>query len=161
MSEHLYTVKDIAAAISMTGELDEVQRLMRQIRHWTNNDILIPLGGKRTGTGVSRVYKDVEVYKAAIVSELVRYGITVEMIAQIAEWFEMLEGTSQWQNAIAGNEDFFLQFAFHSPLETSMFKPLFKGEKLVINLLQSENPLTDYASAIIVNVAVIAKRVRL
>ncbi len=83
MSEEqkLLTVKDIAKAISFSETEEGIARTIRQIRHWTQSDLLRPLSQKATGKGVPRVYEEEwTVLIAAILLELSRYGATVDIL---------------------------------------------------------------------------------
>ena len=44
MTEQLYTVKDLASMTALAKDAETVNRVMRQIRHWTNSDVLRPFG---------------------------------------------------------------------------------------------------------------------
>lgn len=162
MVENLYTVKDIAAIISLDGSPDDIRKCMRQIRHWTNNDVLIPIGGKDTGTGVSRVYDEDAIYKAAFAAELVRYGTTVDMLGYelFDEWMSAVMTSTQWKDAKEKSKDFYLQFVF-DPGEggSVIFKPLYEPD-LAIAVKVTERTGAESASAIIINVALICKRLR-
>lgn len=116
MSNHqLYTVKDVARIIAYDQTPDGVARVVRQIRHWTNSDVLAPFGPKDTGTGVSRVYDANGVRKAAIVLELTRYGVTVDMLEAFEEWAAESLNEAWWEAAIDGTEDCLLQFGWAPP----------------------------------------------
>ena len=112
MKEKLYTVKDVAAIIAHDPDPASVNKIIRQVRHWTNNDLLFTLGGKDTGTGVSRVYDADGVRLAAILLDLTRYGITVDMLEGIDEWISDRAESDEWAAAVEGREDYFLQFAW-------------------------------------------------
>lgn len=116
MDGPLYSVKDVAALIAR-GSADQPARLIRQIRHWTANDLLIPVGGKNTGTGVSRMYDVTGVRCAAILLELSRYGITVGQLEGFAEWAAMLSGSNEWLAAFTGEQDVFLSMSWEADEE--------------------------------------------
>ncbi|MGB0683981.1 MAG: hypothetical protein ACPGOV_14820 [Magnetovibrionaceae bacterium] len=83
--KHL-TVKDIARIISFDRSDEGIAKTMRQVRHWTQNDLLRTATQKDTGKGVARVYNDsptIEV--AALLLELSRYGATVSILRPAAE----------------------------------------------------------------------------
>jgi len=84
--EELLTVKDIAREISFDRSDDGIARTMRQIRHWTQNDLLRTASVKNTGKGVPRLYEpEPTIQIAAILLELSRYGVTVEILKPVAE----------------------------------------------------------------------------
>lgn len=113
MDGPLYSVKDVAALIAR-GPADQPARLIRQIRHWTANDLLAPVGGKNTGTGVSRMYDVNGVRCAAILLELSRYGIPVSQLEGFDEWTDMLSGTNDWLAAFANEQDVFLSMSWEA-----------------------------------------------
>jgi len=162
MSDRLYTVKDVARMIAFDKSDETIARVMRQIRHWTNNDLLFPVGGKDTGTGVSRVYDADGVRKAGIILELTRYGITVDMVGEetFEEWMSSIVTTKEWKRAIEGKDDFFLQFAWEAGRGSSSRIPtLNRGLLCRSEYLQRTGMRT--ASEIIVNVTAICKRIGL
>ncbi len=108
MTEQLYTVKDLASMTALAKDAETVNRVMRQIRHWTNSDVLRPFGPKRTGTGVSRVYDVHGAHKAAILVELSRYSVTVEMLHGFDEWCGEAVDSEDWQLAVEGGGPFFI-----------------------------------------------------
>ncbi len=159
MVDRLYTVKDIAAIISLDGSPEDVRKCMRQIRHWTNNDVLSPIGGKSTGTGVSRVYDENAIYKAAIAAELVRYGVTVDMLGNetFDEWISRVMTSTKWKDAKERSKDFYLQFVFDQ--EAVMFKPLYESDLILRGETMKRMGL-NAASAVVINVATICQRLR-
>jgi hypothetical protein len=82
----LLTVKDIARAICFDKSEDGVYRMIRQLRHWTQSDLLRPFSAKSTGKGVPRVYiEDPTIAISAILLELTRYGATVDILKFVAD----------------------------------------------------------------------------
>ena len=108
MVEILYTVKDLAPMTALSDDPEMINRVMRQIRHWTNMDVLRPFGPKSTGTGVSRVYDTHGARKSAILVELSRYGVTVEMLWGFDEWCDEAADTEDWQKACEGHGPFYI-----------------------------------------------------
>ncbi len=106
--EQLYTVKDLASMTALTSDDETVAKVMRQIRHWTNHDVLRPFGPKNTGTGVSRVYDAHGARKAAILVELTRYGINVEMLKGFDEWCDGIENTETWEYTTGSSSPFYI-----------------------------------------------------
>lgn len=83
--ERLFTIKDIARAVALDKSEHGIAKAMRQIRHWTAHDILRPVGGKDTGTGVARVYREEPTINvAAVLLEVSRYGATVDILKIIS-----------------------------------------------------------------------------
>ena len=54
--EVVYTLKDIASIVSFSETEEGVSRTMRQIRHWTQNDLIQTVSEKSTGKGIPRFY---------------------------------------------------------------------------------------------------------
>lgn len=113
MDKNLYSVKDVAALISR-GPSDDLHKLIRQIRHWTASDVLAPVGGKDTGTGVSRMYDANGIRCAAILQEVSRYGIPLDRLGGLREWSEMLFDSDGWETAISGEIDVFLSMSWEA-----------------------------------------------
>lgn len=107
MNRSTYTVRDIAEIISGSKEPDVIARVSRQIRYWTTEDILKPLGGKRTGSGRHRKYDANEVRKAALMDELARYGISAVRFDPFGEFLDDFMDSSQWEDAVLGKDDVF------------------------------------------------------
>ena len=82
----LMTIKDIAERISLDRSDRGVERTMRQVRHWTQCDLLRTVGRKNTGKGIPRLYEEEPTMLiAAILLELSLYGATVEILSPVAE----------------------------------------------------------------------------
>tara|TARA_B100000780_G_scaffold262761_1_gene216161 strand:- start:1693 stop:2217 length:525 start_codon:yes stop_codon:yes gene_type:complete len=102
MSEVTYTVRQLATTI--TGSQDEkvIEKAVRQIRYWTTENILKPLGKKHGGSGVHRLYSENEMYKAVLIAEMVRHGISVTQIAELEDIIEDFYDDEIWELAING-----------------------------------------------------------
>ena len=164
MSEKLFTVKDLAFMLAPPGEPGEYAKIMRQIRHWTNCDVLKPLGSKSTGTGVSRVYDLHGARKAAILVELSRYGATVEMLAGFDEWCDEAQHSEDWESTIEGSGPFFIGVTWpqghNSPglwrvISVNAFLAFMSGDTEVAN----DPTLLDFSSLILVNISKVFERV--
>lgn len=81
------TLKDLAARVALSSSAEMVSRAARQVRHWTQNDLLRPYGGKKeTGTGTPRLYlEDPSVEIAVNLMELARYGATIDIMKPVAD----------------------------------------------------------------------------
>ena len=77
MTDEPYTISEMAIRISRTGRDADRQFLMRQIRHWTNHDLLRTTGEKHTGTGRGRLYPQREAFVAAYLQAFVNKGLTI------------------------------------------------------------------------------------
>lgn len=163
MTDRLYTAKQVARLIAYSGSDSEITQVIRKIRHWSANDVLVPLGGKNTGTGVSRVYDDMQVRIAAIVYELSRYGVTVEMIDTFNEWItEVISDDHRWEKAIKDEEDFILAMTWGGKgLIADVFTIVREDEPLPVSNEYNEMVGSEFPSAIVLNLRTIFRRIRL
>ena len=106
-----YTLREVAALVSKSSDPNVIERLARQIRHWTAEDLIETIGEKHGGTGVHRRYDAKGVRRAAIIEELVRYGITIAALDTFGEYLEINEGKEDWESAIVGEKIVFLSYA--------------------------------------------------
>lgn len=84
--EELLTVRDIAERIAPRLTPDSIAKALRQVRHWTQNDLLQTASEKSTGRGVPRLYPDEPTCEvAAILQELSSYGVSVDVLRPVAE----------------------------------------------------------------------------
>jgi hypothetical protein len=83
--EPVLTLKDVAAAVALSNTEAGISRAMRQIRHWTQSDILRTFSEKSTGRGVPRLYPvEPTIEICAILQEFARYGATVDILRAVA-----------------------------------------------------------------------------
>lgn len=114
MAERFYNVKRVAQIITGSTDDSVIDQTIRKIRHWTNSDILSPIGDKNTGTGVSRLYDENAVYTAALLLETTRYGVTVEMIDTFEDWIkECWEDDDLWEEAKREDSELVFQLGWH------------------------------------------------
>ncbi|MBL6945066.1 MAG: hypothetical protein ISR47_00325 [Rhodospirillales bacterium] len=158
MSEQLFSVKQVAAKISYTGDPDEITRLCRKIRHWTESEILSPFGPMKTGTGVSRVYDEHGVRVAAILLELTRHGVTTDMLEVFEEWIEGISTMPEWTEAVNGENDLVIQFTWSAdPGGSVTYRPLVgRFDKLIWEI--GGEPIS---SSIVLNLRTVLARVQL
>ena len=90
MKNTTYTVREVAAIISGSNDPKVIDRVVRQIRYWTTEGILKPVGDKHTGSGRSREYNSNEVKKSAVIAELIRHGISLSKLYSFEEYLEEL-----------------------------------------------------------------------
>ncbi|MBT4740423.1 MAG: hypothetical protein HN793_13575 [Rhodospirillaceae bacterium] len=84
----LLSAKDVAMVIAYPGLTDGLARSMRQIRHWTQCDLIKTANSKHTGRGRSRLYEEEPtIFIAAMLMELSRFGITVDKMQPLSDWF--------------------------------------------------------------------------
>lgn len=163
MTDRLYTAKQVARLIAYTGSDSEITQVIRKIRHWSANDVLVPLGGKNTGTGVSRVYDDLQVRIAAIVYELTRYGVTVEMLDTFNEYIaDGICFMDEWKEAVNDEADFILALTWggDGAIE-STYRIVREGEPLTVATAYHDKIGSTFPSAILVNLRTIFRRIRL
>jgi len=172
--QRLLTVKDIAIGISYDNSEEGVARTIRQVRHWTQSDLLRPISQKSTGKGVPRVYEEEPTVRiAAILLELCRYGVTVDVLKYASK-----ELYDDW-DADEGMEGFylsttfthissFIQIAWKTDLQTGAFT----GAQVTMfddmELFQEGVPKEDFKgrhilreppSSILINMTQIVKRI--
>ena len=111
MDGELYSVKDVAALIGATKGESQA-RIMRQVRHWTQHDLLHPVTGKSTGTGTSRLYDAHAVRCAVILHEFARYGIPLINLDGFDEWTDAVSQDPRWKAAITGKREVFITMAW-------------------------------------------------
>ena len=112
-----YTVREIATILvdqevsrEYSGYQDQLEKRLRQVRHWTACDYLRPIGKKHSGTGVARRYGADEVRKAALLRELTRFGLTVTQLGEeFGESLEKRAAQKEWQQAIEGKPPIYYQ----------------------------------------------------
>ena len=113
MTDQTYSLKQLARVIYPAVPERELERFMRQVRHWTACDLLQPVDGKSTGTGVSRRYSVSEVRRAAILAEIARYRVPVPVIENFALAMDNYQDWPDWKTALEGKETILLQFAWN------------------------------------------------
>src|SRR6266581_723674 len=104
-----HSVKDFAARLSRSTDPAEVARVASQVKHWTLTGLLTVNGDKHSGTGNYRQYDEDELYRAALIAELTRYGLTVGIIQDMLSFLklgQMEAGRDRqkdpWREAIEG-----------------------------------------------------------
>lgn len=128
-----YTLKELATLLSPTRDADAIARLSRQLRHWTNQDLLETVGAKHTGTGTSRRYDPEQARRAAILMELNRYHVPVSVLSEsFATLTKTYQGKPAWQQAARGEGAVYLSFAYSEDFITCQ---LYSG--------QSRHPLLE------------------
>jgi len=101
-----YTVKQMARILTRSTDDEVVDRVIRQIRYWTQNSWLEP-EFLHTGTGVSRTYHPDCIYQAAVLMEVSRFGLSPFSMLGLREYMgDFDEGI--WRTAIAGKNDVYL-----------------------------------------------------
>ena len=74
------TVSEIAERVAPAGDKATVERITRQLRHWTLSHVIEPVGGLHTGPGRHRRYSGDSIYMAAVMVELSNMGFPVGVL---------------------------------------------------------------------------------
>lgn len=117
MMSQTYTVREVAQIIADHDDEATIDRLSRQIRHWTTENIVPTIGRKHGGTGVHRRYDDYGVRRAAVTAEFVKYGITISSLEDFGMYLDAIEPMEDWQTAVVGNESIFLTHSIASDFD--------------------------------------------
>lgn len=154
MGAPTYTLKQVVSILAPAHEPEAPGRIARQVRHWTARDLLAPVGGKRTGTGVSRRYAADEVRKAAILLELSRYRIPAPVLEESFETAaERWPSRPAWRDAIAGPKPIFLYMTYSEHITAYQLVP---ADAVITMLLPApgveRQPEFEVCSAIVINV---------
>ncbi len=107
-----YTLKEVATILSATKTREEIERIARQIRHWTLSGVLEPEGEKHTGTGRSRRYSADEIRFAAWLMELARYGVTVSIMLCVRYAFDDEAKEGYWASVATADPPVFFEMAW-------------------------------------------------
>lgn len=78
------TVSEIAQRVAPAGDNVTVERITRQLRHWTLERVIEPVGGLHKGPGRHRRYSGDAVYIAAVMVELSNLGLPVGVLFLMA-----------------------------------------------------------------------------
>ena len=87
------TVKELAVRAAPGASPDEIQQIIRQLRHWTTSHVLLPSTELHTGPGTHRKYSADAVYNAAVLLELAALYLPVGILMIAAA---MLPNTIPW-----------------------------------------------------------------
>jgi len=100
-----YSVKEVAMRLSSSHRDEDIAFLMRQIKHWTNNDLLHTVGTKHIGTGRSREYSKEELIAAAYLQELAKYGLTIASLMAFRNFYNKRMKEEESKKALLGGTD--------------------------------------------------------
>lgn len=163
--EILLTIKGVAERISFDRSEDGIARTLRQVRHWTQSDVLRTISEKNTGKGMPRFYEETPtVWIATILFELCRYGATVDMLKPVADDLYMHwvgDGGMYFLAAMTG-ENAYLQVAWDCDPGTGRFT-----DATVQMFDDSDRDTDEYelmsepSSSIVINMARLEDRTRL
>lgn len=165
----LMSVKHFSRLLVPDANEAALAKMMRQVRHWTALDLLRTAGPKATGTGVSRVYDEDELYKAVILEELVRVGVPAAFMEEneFGEWLDLNKGMEHWQLAKDGQVDVFLNLASEADGSVGTIMSQDAGKFLrYLNHAQNKPkptgdglPMPKYTSLILLNVTALFQKV--
>lgn len=157
MTQPIYTLKEIATLLSPSDDAETVEKLARQIRHWTNLDLLCPIGKKHTGTGISRRYDLDELRKAAILVELAHYRVPVTVLDDgFVDMIENYQRRAEWNAAVTGEKLVYLIFAFNDDeIEFQLFAEPNPHPMLASS---SDSRSVEWISAITINLTRLFKK---
>lgn len=159
--DRLVTVKDIAECIAFDKSPHGVSRTIRQVRHWTQCDLLRPFSEKETGKGVPRLYLEEPTLEfSAFLLEFSRYGATVDILKFVAD-----ELYNHWRD----EDGFYIHTAFGADInaymqvawDTDPATGRFVGAE--VNFFDEQDRdlilLSEPSSSILINMAKIIKRI--
>ncbi len=147
------TVSEIAERVAPAGDKAAVERITRQLRHWTLNHVLEPIGGLHTGPGRHRRYSSESVYIAALIAELANMGFPIRLLWAVASTvkFGFKRGPDSpglWRQAIEGKEQILLHFSPRFREEEKLETPM---ELRLIDAKEGADLAGEYDSCVIVN----------
>ena len=118
--EELVTLKDLTAWVSLGQSEAAMAKTMRQIRHWTQNDLLQTYGGKATGKGIPRFYLEEPTLQiAGVLVELSRYITSLAVLKPVAdELYDGFENGMPYLFTALTDENTFLQVSWDTDPET-------------------------------------------
>lgn len=112
MSEHLYTLQEMAETLTLAFPEESNAGCTRKVRHWTLLDLLEP-HEKHTGSGKSRLYAIHELHKAALLMELARWKVPMPIITDHFHLLLADYGESEaWQQAVDQSANVFLSLTW-------------------------------------------------
>lgn len=163
MATDAYTLKQLVETIAPAADADETLRTIRQVRHWTASDLLEPIEGKSTGTGISRRYSADEVRKAAILHELAHYRVPVPVLEDsFPQAMVNYLPSSEWRAAVTGTRQVMLQLAYSAgSVQVQMIADPKTPNMLTARRLSQADPMMAPASAIVINLTRLFGRLRL
>ena len=116
------TVKQLATRAAPGASPDEIQKIIRQLRHWTASHVLLPSTDIHTGAGRHRKYATGAVYNAAVLLELATLNLPVGVLSLAASilpsaipWKKSTplgkDASQKWGEAISGERRVFFRFS--------------------------------------------------
>ena len=111
------TVSELAERVAPAGDKAAIERITRQLRHWTLNQVLEPVGGLHTGPGRHRRYSAKSVYMAALIVELSDMGFPIGLLSAVIKGVKFSftdprrDDLRLWRRAIEGKGQVLLHFS--------------------------------------------------
>ncbi len=111
------TVSELAERVAPAGDKAAIERITRQLRHWTLNQVLEPVGGLHTGPGRHRRYSAESVYMAALIVELSDMGFPIGLLSAVVKGVKFSftgprrKDPHLWRRAIEGKGQVLLHFS--------------------------------------------------
>jgi len=157
------TIKDITQAIAPDKSMDGLNRTLRQVRHWTQCDLLRPRQQKNPGKGSPRLYnEDPTIMIAAILLELNRYGATVDVLRPVAEALyadELENGGDVLFMAMNDEANAFLQVVWIEDEKTKKFTGALINLFHDFDAAEEDELWTDPSSSVVLNLNKISDRI--
>ncbi len=158
MQPRTYTLKEAVTILHRSGGAEEASRITRHIRHWTSLDLLVPVGDKHTGTGRSREYPVVEIYRAAALLELAKWRVPVTVLADTYRQFTA-DFQKEWLLAVQGTEAVYVTMTWSEGL-TVWNIAVGEPELFMLDDPSSEIGHSGPASAIVINLTLVLSGLR-
>ncbi len=158
MQPRTYTLKEAVTILHRSGGSEEATGITRHIRHWTNLDLLMPVGDKHTGTGRSREYPVEEIYRAAVLLELAKWRVPTTVLADTFRQFAA-DFEKEWLHAVQGTEAVFVTMTWSEGL-TVWNIAVGEPELFMLDDPVPKNALGGPASAIVINLTLVLRGLR-
>jgi hypothetical protein len=76
MDQERYAISEIAARIGRAAGIQDPSSLLRMIRYWANEGLMVPVGPLHTGKGRDRLFARQEILRASILFEMSKWNLT-------------------------------------------------------------------------------------
>jgi len=153
-----YTLKEAVVILHRSGGEEEATNITRHIRHWTNLDLLVPVGDKHTGTGRSREYPVEEIYRAAVLLELAKWRVPTTVLADTFRQFAA-DFEKEWLLAVQDTKVVYVTMTWSEGL-TVWNIAVGAPELFMLNDPAPKSGLGGPASAIVINLTQVLRGLR-
>ena len=161
MADAGLTVREVAERIVLTDDPDDLARTVEQLRYWTREELLHPIGRKHSGTGRWRRYGERQVYAAAVWADLARRGLSIAALKLARTWL-VLDAL----DLVKGGRDPF-DVAIQGAVPVHLFRRfghgddepwggLVIGERALVSAIKGQS----FATLLVVNLSEVFRRVR-